>query len=254
MFAALFLTLFLLPGVFSLTCSEIEATHGLPCVSIPSCENGEGSLVVNQLSNGLGTSKSTAAVNFCYTPTTLNLNVVAKNQVYYPQDVYTACNDNVFLLDVMELFIGSCQNSEECNDNGDTYCYSEIDTSPYNKIFESGIYAPYLNHSSLTNYLIDCDQSQITHQTETRGSEWFWKVSVPWDLINNPQGCPKGEKNLKGAAAGQLFRGNVYRVNAVTSMVTKCSSTSCEYVSWTPTYANPPAFHEPTKFGYFLLV
>jgi hypothetical protein len=44
----------------------------------------------------------------------------------------------------------------------------------------------------------------------------------------------------------------MFRISQLTPS-TACSSTTCEYMAWNPTLANPPAFHEPTKFGYLLL-
>jgi hypothetical protein len=44
----------------------------------------------------------------------------------------------------------------------------------------------------------------------------------------------------------------MFRISQLTSN-TACSSSTCEYMAWSPTMANPPAFHEPTKFGYLLL-
>ena len=251
---SIFFSLAFVSSVFSLTCMEIEKNHGLPCASIPACSVGKTTVLIDKLSTGLGKSKSTASVNLCYDSTALNVEANSMDQLYYPGDVYQACNDAVYLLDVVELFIGSCNNPAACNSNGDTYCYSEIDTSPYNKIFESGIYAPNMNHTGVMNYLIDCDKSNVAHSTSSKGSKWTWTVSVPWDVIYNPQGCPKTSSVVTtSATAGALFRANLYRVNELTP-TSKCSSSSCEYVSWTPTYSNPPAFHEPTKFGYFLLV
>lgn len=243
----------LFPSIVSaLTCSDVS----LPCVEIPQCSNTVAKLDINQLSTGLGTSKSSSTASICYTATGLNLQIDAYNQIYYPKDLYTSCNDNVFLLDVIELFIGECSSSSSnCNSNGDTYCYSEIDTSPYNKIFESGIYAPYLNHTGVVNTLIDCDTSHVAHTTREQGAQWRVNLIVPWDVVYNPAGCPSTAKKAVSQptpTTGSVFRGNIYRVNELVA-TDKCSSSTCEYVSWAPTYSNPPAFHEPTKFGYFIL-
>jgi hypothetical protein len=248
--------------ITSLTCSDVEkrSSGSLPCTTIPNCSTGQSvSLTANQLSNGLGSSKASSAIDLCYTESSLDVKVLASKQTYFPPDLYSSCNDNVFLLDVVELFIGECTSSNSyCNNAGDTYCYSEIDTSPYNKIFESGIFTPYLNHTGIKNYLVDCDSSNIKHSVTKKPSEWTLQLSIPWKVIYNPQGCPvpTANKDLKKAPVagpGSVFRANVYRVNELTAVSSSCSSSTCEYISWTPTYSNPPAFHEPKKFGYFIL-
>jgi hypothetical protein len=259
--------------ISSLTCSDVEkkSSGSLPCTTVPNCSTGKtASLTANQLSNGLGSSKASSAIDLCYTDSSLNVKVLASKQAYYPADLYSSCNDNVFLLDVVELFIGECTSSNSyCNTVGDTYCYSEIDTSPYNKIFESGIYTPYLNHTGIKNYLIDCDSSSIQHSVTKKSTEWTVELSIPWKVIYNPQGCPvpskKAMENVEQtvishsllmtpvAGPGSVFRANVYRVNELTAVSSSCSSSTCEYISWTPTYSNPPAFHEPKTFGYFIL-
>ena len=56
-----------------------------------------------------------------------------------------------------------------------------------------------------------------------------------------------------------LYRINLYRVNEMEELAMfdkTCSTTtnSCEYMAWSPTFSDPPAFHVPSKFGYLVLV
>lgn len=259
----LFLAFLVLSGNAATTCSTISNPNSLPCVEIPSCSTTKtSSISINQLSTGLGPAKSTAAVNLCYNSNSLHLTVAATQQNYFSSRTFTSCNDAVYLVDVIELFIAPpcASHSSECDSYGNPYCYSEIDTAPKNEIFESGIYAPYLNHTSVQNYLIDCSSSGVTHTTQMASKAWSLDLTVPWDVVYNPQGCPKAaesdssnKKFSVSPSAGTIFRANMYRVNELTS-TTQCSSSTCEYLAWSPTLSNPPAFHEPKKFGYFVLV
>jgi hypothetical protein len=50
------------------------------------------------------------------------------------------------------------------------------------------------------------------------------------------------------------YRANFYRVNELEPVGQQlCSSSSCEYLAWSPTMVDPPAFHCPKKFGYLIL-
>eukprot|EP01034_Spumella_vulgaris_P026409 gene26409-32987_t len=81
------------------------------------------------------------------------------------------------------------------------------------------------------------------------------------NVIDKPNGCPsepKGSLNIRNlremdaTPSSVVYRANFFRVNELVSSPT-CSSSSCEYLAWSPTGVNPPAFHEPTKFGYLVL-
>eukprot|EP01039_Chlorochromonas_danica_P004947 gene4947-5430_t len=255
----LFVRLLALISVFwtasSLSCSTLTGGSSLPCVEIPACSVGTASLVVDQLSNGKGNAKSSSTASLCHADEGLKIDVDSFKQQYFPaEDEFVNCNDPVFNADVVELFIAA-------NGTAAPHCYSEIDTSPYNVIFESGIYNPNLNHSGVSNYLMDCSTSQVEHQTSVKKAHhtWSWTISVAWDVIENPQGCPvarRGSTSMKSSQerVGSIYRGNFYRVNELQPVASTCSSSTCEYMAWSPTLSNPPAFHEPTKFGYFLLV
>lgn len=157
---------------------------------------------------------------------------------------FESCNDSVFNMDVVELFIAPHTDQA-------VKCYSEIDTSPFGPIFESRIYSPNLNHTGIVGTIIDCGSSGITTKTSIAADKsWQWHVSVPWSLINDASWCPASVP----ANTLNVYRGNVYRVNELKQVGSSCSSSTCEYMAWSPTLANPPAFHEPTKFGFFVLV
>lgn len=234
------------------SCASLTAGKNLPCVEVHSCASGAeaGQITINQLSNGLGQAKSSSTARLCYTADNLRVEVTSSTQKYFPsKDQFSKCNDPVFNVDVVELFIAPVGSE-------DPHWYSEIDTSPYDVIFESGIYNPNLNHSGVSNYLIDCSTSHVAHTTSVNetGKAWTWTVQVPWKLVNHPEGKDSLSDSASKVSAGSVFRANMYRVNELTPVASSCSSSSCEYMAWSPTLSNPPAFHEPTKFGYFLLV
>lgn len=259
MFVARNILLGLLSAVAVYASTEI-ACPGQPCHQVPSCESGvTNSLTISELSSGTAAGKSKASVSMCYTSSGLHIEATASNQVYWPAtNAYSACNDGIFNSDVIEFFIsGRLQSSTE----EQVYCYSEIDTNPANQIFMSGIYNPNLNHTGVQNMLIDCDSSNITHATSVNTAKQQWKLTmdIPFTLIDTPYGCPTTTSSTSStnknflSHEGSLYRGNFYRINELISTTT-CSSSKCEYLAWSPTTCSPPAFHEPTKFGYFILV
>lgn len=234
----------------SYRCVDMEKT-GLPCVEIPSCSGAfnAGVIKINKLTTGV-TSKSHSVANLCYTSNELRVTVNSMGQTIFPQTTqFSLCNDPIYNMDVVELFIAPRGMS-------DPKWYSEIDTNPYNVMFESGIYNPNLNHTGISNYLMDCSTSQITHKTnvDKSSSSWSWTVTVPWHVVNNPQGRTGQSEDNTPAIAGDVFRGNVYRINELVNAAPSCSSKTCEYMNWSPTMTSTPAFHEPTKFGYLILV
>lgn len=230
----------------SASCKEISKSSDLPCIEVSSCSSKQtlAKVEVNKLSNGLGLAHAKSVASFCHTADHLQITIDSFNQTYFPSSTqFSSCNDNVFNLDVVEVFISP--HAEAPN------CYSEIDVSPYNAIFESGIYNPNLNHTGVENYLIDCNTSNIVHQThlDKSNSKWSSIYQLPWKVIDNPYGCPKSTLDKHD----NIYRANIFRVNEMAS-TTKCSSSLCEYMAWSPTFSNPPAFHEPKYFGYVVLI
>ncbi len=129
-------------------------------------------------------------------------------------------------------------------------------------MFEAGIFNPNLNQTGIVGADMSCDTSGIVHDTNVvkpaDGSdkgEWKAALSYPFHLLNCPYNC----QNMSGTTRycghdtpNDIYRLNFFRINELTP-VSKCSSSTCEYLAWSPTDANPPAFHVPTKFGFILL-
>ncbi len=237
--------LFLCNRVFSgflNDCNSINSS--LPCLEVKKCNVQTNSITVNLLSNGLGNAQSNSIIDLCYNNSGLTIKNSANIQNYYTDSPYNNCNDAIYNLDVSEFFISPFYLSETA-----PHCYNEIDINPENVMFESGVYNKNLNHSSVQNFLIDCNKSGISYNVEIKGNSWISTLVIPWDVMNNPSGCPVDSgKALKG-----IYRANFYRINELKA-TSKCNSTECEYMAWSPTLSNPPAFHEPTKFGFLIMV
>jgi hypothetical protein len=240
------------------SCAEFSSTN-LPCVDVSHCNMQNVSLAVNKLANGNGASKSSSDVFLCYDDAGLNIQVSSQRQQYYSTYAFDECNDSVFNSDVVEVFIAPWYKTEP-----NPHCYSEIDLNPFNKLFESGIYNKNLNHTGITGTTFECGTSGVKHSTTILdGNRWLENLSIPWSVIDKPAGCPSAKSSPKSlnirnlresasSAASSVYRANFFRINELSSSPT-CSSTSCEYLAWSPTGVNPPAFHEPTKFGYLVL-
>ena len=240
--------LLLLNVAYSLSCKDFSST-GLPCVEAPECGSGSANIQVTKLSDGSKNSISTSSIDLCYDSQYLRIANSALSQKYFGNVSYSPCNDAIFNLDVSEAFIAPYISGDAA-----PYCYSEIDLSPGNEIYESGISNPNLNHTGCSNSEYVCSAVDVQHKTVKHRTSWDASLSIPWTLLNCPAGCPKSTYCATDVAVVQkVYRINFYRVNELTP-VSKCSSSTCEYMAWSPTFANPPAFHEPKYFGYLVTV
>ena len=143
----------------SSTCAELSKQFGVPCLSVPTCSNGAVSTKINQLSNGKAESVGTSIINICYNADGLFIKHEADNHTISALNSYNSCNDDIYNLNVAELFIAPFLREEPV-----PHCYSEIDISPKDVMFESGIYNSNLNHTGISNYLIDCSVSGVKHE------------------------------------------------------------------------------------------
>lgn len=223
------------------------ANSGLPCVEVPACEHGKSYIVVNQLSNGLGLSNSTSNITLCFDETSLHVVHAAKKQKYLTNPGYDQCNDAIFNSNVAEMFIAP--NMEKIN-----HCYNELDISPFDVMFDAGIYNPNLNHTTVEGSTFPCDGTGVKYTTsvDNEAETWTAEMSFSFELLNCPFNCPLKEY-CGHTHANNVYRVNFFRINQLQPDVSSCSSSTCEYMAWNPTDVNPPAFHEPSKFGYMVL-
>lgn len=259
----------------SLSCKKMMIDKpGLPCVEVPRCSytsnaplvQNEGaaewimensaSVHITESSTGSGKGQSVTAVNLCFDDTNLYLNADLKNQFYLTNEQqFQNCNDHVYNENVFEMFIVPDMEEEP-------HCYNELDVSPNNVMFEAGIYNPNLNQTGVIDANMSCDTSGIVHHTNvvnaadgSNKGEWKAALSYPFQLLNCPYNCQSMANTTRYCGhntPNDIYRANFFRVNELTP-VSKCSSSTCEYLAWNPTMANPPAFHLPTYFGYILL-
>ena len=230
----------------ALKCSAF-ASNNLPCVEIFPCGNHEAvHIEINKLSNGLGSSESHSTVSLCFDDERLYVNHTALDQKYLNNPGYKNCNDPIYNADVAEMFVAPYMET-------DPHCYNELDISPFDVMFDAGIYNPNLNHSGIQGSTFECETSGIQHLTKVDmpTNTWTAEMSFPFSLLNCPYNCSL-PMYCGHNTPNNVYRINFYRINELVP-TSKCTSSTCEYMAWNPTMANPPAFHEPTKFGFMLL-
>jgi hypothetical protein len=234
-------------GASSLECSSLDPSSALPCLEIPRCSSGSSMITIDQLSTGEGPSQAYSEVTFCYDDLSLHITHTAYAQSSITSTSYNQCNDPIYYSNVMELFISP--NMEQT-----PHCYNELDISPKNVLFTAGIYNPNLNATAIVGTTFSCETSGITSSVAVDETEkkWSAEMTFPFSLLNCPYACPLS-RYCGHTTPNLIYRANLFRISELLSPVEKCSSTTCEYMAWSPTMRNPPAFHEPTKFGYLLL-
>mmetsp|Transcript_21705 Transcript_21705/g.36689 ORF Transcript_21705/g.36689 Transcript_21705/m.36689 type:complete len:254 (+) Transcript_21705:81-842(+) len=221
----------------------------LPCVEVPKCNSGADLAEINiyLLSNGRGNASADSIVQLCFSDTEFYLYHRAMGQKYMERTDYSQCNDPVFNSNVAEIFIAP-------NMEKSPHCYNELDISPYNVMFDAGIYNEDLNYKSVEGYPFDCESANITHSTliNMEQNEWQYNMTLPFSLLNCPYNCPM-KRYCGHTTPNNIYRANLFRINQITQEQAECTSDTCEYMAWNPTGVNPPAFHEPEKFGFLLL-
>lgn len=230
----------------ALKCSDLD-TGSLPCAEIPRCTNGVAEhITINQLSNGLGASSSTSDIAMCFDDNNLYVNHTAFGQQFLLDPGYTSCDDPIFNADVAELFIAP-------NMEATPHCYNELDISPFNVMFDAGIYNEDLSYKTVEGYEFACEGTGVSHSTaiDMSQNKWEAQLSFSFQLLNCPHDCPLSVY-CGHSTPNNIYRANFFRINELVGTY-KCSSSTCEYMAWNPTMINPPAFHEPSKFGYLLL-
>ena len=143
----------------SRNCDKLSKQFGVPCLSVPYCTAGAVTTSIDNLSNGQSKSKSKSVLDICYNDDGIVVVHNAQDQTYYATNSYDCCNDAIYNLNVAEMFIAPYIEREAA-----PHCYSEIDISPKNVMFESGVYNPNLNHSGISNYLMNCTETGISNE------------------------------------------------------------------------------------------
>jgi hypothetical protein len=235
--------------ISSLSCLSLAhrlSDQRVPCVEVPRCGTATpSSIKIQRLSSGAGFSQASSEVTLCFDDNDLHITHKAYKQSYLTATNYPNCNDPIYNSNVVEFFVAPEMES-------DPHCYNELDISPSNVMFDAGIYNPNLNYSGIIGSTFTCEgsgiQSSVSYPDE---QSWTAEMSVPFSRLNCPYNCPLN-RYCGHSTPNNIYRANFYRISEL-QPTEKCTTSSCEYMAWSPTDVDPPAFHEPTKFGYLVL-
>lgn len=249
--------------------AEMKSCHdipdsSLPCVEVPICSSDSvgGTLILDDLANGAGSSTATSTIHLCYDQENLHVTHIANDQLYFtPNEAYSECNSGIFSSDVVELFIAPYMEKEP-------HCYNELDISPYfgGVRFDTGIYNANLNQTGISGTEFGCEgQPGYTNMTtavavDEQNHQWTATLTFNWALLNCPVGCPLQAHYCGRSTPNTVYRANFFRIHQLLEDRKQCKAgennkeDSCEYMAWSPTDVSPPAFHVPTKFGYVVLI
>ncbi len=127
--------------------------------------------------------------------------------------------------------------------------YLEVETTPYSALYTSHILNPFLN-GTISHTLVACDSSGIEHfsSVDVRAQAWRALLAVPWTLIN----AAALTATAAAVQPGDEYRANFYRIFMLNN-VSSCSASDCDYGAWSPTFHDPPSFHQPKFFGLLRL-
>lgn len=228
---------------------------GLPCLEVPRCPSRAGVVDIRLLSSGAIPSQETTAHStvLCHDDASLTIEVELNQQRSSSSmnNPYTTCNSAIYNLDVFEMFIAPGLEAP--------HCYSEIDISLTGVPFFSGIFNPNLNHTGISNFLIDCTASGIDYRVSNsrvqENQSWRASLKIPLALINSPTGCPL--QPSPPTSPPSLYRANFFRINSKVETGKqdhKCSVDTCDYLAFSPNGVDPPSFHEPKAFATLVFV
>jgi hypothetical protein len=126
-------------------------------------------------------------------------------------------DDPLWKEDVFEVFLSP---------PGAQGVYFEFEVNPLGALFDARIESPEGRRETMrADVAWNCPG--YSARVRRRPGRWSAVLRIPF--------APMG-----GAAAG-AWRGNFYRVDR---------GASDEYSAWSPTFADPPDFHKPERFGY----
>lgn len=96
------------------------------------------------------------------------------------------------------------------------------------------------------------DRAERTVDSTTQITLRSTADSIIYTTASSQSEAVNASCSTPAARGGSTYYLNFYRINELTP-VASCTAATCEYLAWSPTYANPPAFHEPLYFGTILL-
>lgn len=160
-----------------------------------------------------------------------NTNDLQVNQNNYTQDNSAMWNQEVF-----EMFISPGSNTPTE--------YVEIEVNPNNALFSAQITNPNGKGTENTATLFDGRTDGIQTSVNKSSTSWEGTITFPLTILG---------------PLTNSYRVNFFRIVSLTaeSSTTSwaCTSTSCEYLAWSPTFSGAsPAFHIPQYFGQLNLI
>ena len=128
-------------------------------------------------------------------------------------------NAPIYEEDVVEAFLAP---------SGDARRYFELETSPRDAWFEARIESPDGGRATMR---VDRDWvcAGFEHATRTLETGWSAEWAIPFASLGAP-----------APVAGTRWRANFFRIDQAHGG--ECSA-------WSPTFADPPDFHLPDRFG-----
>lgn len=169
-----------------------------------------------------GTADSTTRAGICYDSQYLHIQWDSTDEeVIAP---YEHCNDPLYNADAVEVFIAT----------PDSYPnhYYELEVSPNSLLFFADITNPTGNCASLSSVYEDCGTALYGGALTPKG--WKAWLQIRLDLIGRGQALTR-------------FRMNLLRIDVSSNGATR-------FLTWKPTFAEPPCFHVPSYFEEINLV
>jgi hypothetical protein len=111
---------------------------------------------------------------------------------------------------------------------GDPRVYFELETSPKDAWFEARVASPDRRRDTM---VVDRDWicAGFEHATRRDARGWRAEWAIPFASLDAPPPRP-----------GDRWRANFYRID---------QANGGAYSAWSPTFADPPDFHVPDRFG-----
>ncbi|KAI1269927.1 hypothetical protein F5Y18DRAFT_372023 [Xylariaceae sp. FL1019] len=206
------------------------AAATLPCLDVPPCDNGRGTVQYNKTVPNAENDFPNTQVDLCYTDSTIEITFTAFGEVNFFYNESQVTNDPIYEYEVMEAFIYKGTN--------DPTSYIEFEVSPNNVIWQGFIYNP----SKLRTTGAPFDNGQLTDpigdglvtttSLDKDAGIWVSNASLPLKLFNVDDGEAEGTE---------------WRMNFFRTVVAPDTFPDQLLGAWSPT--NESSFHMTPFFG-----
>jgi hypothetical protein len=130
---------------------------------------------------------------------------------------YTGHDEPLWKEDVFEVFLSPRQNPT---------VYYEFEVNPLGALFDARIESPQL-HRMTMRVATEWDCPGFEARVTRREARWSASLRIPLDPLLDEGAAPE-------------WRANFYRIDR---------GAADEFSAWSPTFADPPDFHVPERFG-----